>query len=82
MVALSRVGKEMTFPRYSLHTNPPVSEIQPFASDLAFFPRLLSIMTGAYRGLGPPGRKSASRLSSLIASALPLEVAKKCLLTA
>ena len=49
---------------------------------VAFLRWLLSIMTGAQRGFAPPGRKSAQRLSSLIASALPVEVAKKCLLTA
>jgi PPM family protein phosphatase len=41
-------------------------------SDIAFLRQLLSIMAGATRGFDPPGRKSASRLSSQMASVLPL----------
>ncbi len=48
---------------------------------VVFLRSLLSIMTGAYRGLGPSGRQYASSLPSLIASALLAEVSK-CLLTA
>jgi len=59
-----------------------LSHFPDSGSGVAFFRRLLSIMAGAQRGFGPPGRKLASRLSSLIASARPVEVAKKCLLTA
>jgi hypothetical protein len=39
-------------------------------------------MTGARRGFGPPGREVGFALVKLIARALPVEVAKECLLTA
>jgi hypothetical protein len=84
----------MTFPGYSLDGKrldvrilkvdfrSPPSRFPKFRAMVALLRSLLSIMAGAYRGLGPPGRKFASSLSILIASALRVEVSKKCLLIA